>query len=269
VSGPASTPPPSTQPPSTQPPATQPPSTQPSVTQPPSTQPSATQPPSTQPPSAQPSATQPPSTQPPSAQPSATQPPPTQAIDWEARFREGTTRWERPALHPAFVDWQESGALAPCRILVPGAGRSTEPLALAEAGFAVTALDAAPTAVATQRARLERVHLQARVELADLFAWQPPEPFDAVYDQACLCALPPRLRPDYVARLHAWLRPGGRLFILFMQTGKPDGPPFDCPVATMRPLFDAMHWDWPAALSATLPHPSAVGTEQPAVLARR
>ncbi len=208
-------------------------------------------------------------TEPPSPQPPPTQPSPTQAIDWEGRFREGTTRWERPALHPAFVEWQERGALAPCRILVPGAGRSTEPLALAEAGFNVTVVDASPTAVATQRARLERVHLQARVELTDLFTWQPPTPFDAVYDQACLCALPPKLWPDYATRLHAWLRPGGRLFILFMQTGKSDGPPFHCDLTAMRTLFDAAHWDWPARVPEAMPHPAGVGAEHPMVLSRR
>jgi trans-aconitate methyltransferase len=195
-------------------------------------------------------------------------PPPTQAINWEERFREGTTRWERPALHPAFVDWQESRVLAPCNILVPGAGRSTEPMALAEAGFTVTVVDSAPTAVATQQARLERVHMTARVELADLFTWQPPAPFDAIYDQTCLCALPPKLWPDYVARLHGWLRPGGRLFILFMQTGKDGGPPFNCDLAAMRVLFDSAHWDWPDALSEMVPHSSGVGTEQPVVLSR-
>ena len=207
---------------------------------------------------------EPPPTPPASAQPSATQ-----AIDWEGRFREGTTRWERPALHPAFVEWQKNGTLAPCRILVPGAGRSTEPLALADAGFNVTVVDASPTAVATQRARLERMHLQVRVELADLFTWQPTTPFDAVYDQACLCALPPALWPDYAARLRSWLRPGGRLFILFMQTGKPDGPPFHCDVTAMRTLFDATHWDWPESVPEALPHPSGVGAEHPVVLARR
>jgi hypothetical protein len=217
----------------------------------------------------EPPQTQAPATPTPATLVPATPVPATQTIDWEERFREGTTRWERPALHPAFVDWQENGALAPCRILVPGAGRSTEPMALAEAGFNVTVVDASPTAIATQRARLERVHMTARVELADLFAWQPPTPFDAVYDQACLCKLPPKLWPDYAARLQSWLRPGGHLFILFMQTGKPDGPPFHCDVAAMCTLFDATHWDWPDTLSAIVPHPSGVGAEQPAVLRRR
>ena len=111
--------------------------------------------------------------------------------------------------------------------------------------------------------------MQARVELADLFTWQPPTPFDAVYDQACLCALPPTLWPDYAARLRSWLRPGGRLFILFMQTGKPDGPPFHCDITAMRTLFDATHWDWPEAVPEAMPHPAGVGAEHPVVLARR
>lgn len=228
------------------------------MSEPPPTRPTATQTVGTQP--VEPQTVEP--------QPVEAQPVATQAVDWEDRFREGTTRWERPALHPAFVDWQESGALTPCRILVPGAGRSTEPQALAEAGFAVTVVDAAPTAVATQKARLERLHMTARVELADLFSWQPQAPFDAVYDQACLCALPPSLWPDYVARLHTWLKPGGRLFILFMQTGKEGGPPFHCGMRTMRALFDPAHWAWPAALAPLVPHPSGVGTEQPVVLPR-
>ena len=230
---------------------------------------SATQAPVTQAPVMQASVTRAPLTEMPVTQMSATPQSATQAIDWEERFREGTTRWERPALHPAFLVWREAGLLAPCRILVPGAGRSTEPQALAEAGFSVTVVDASPTAIATQRARLERVHMSSAVELADLFAWQPLSLFDAVYDQACLCALPPKLWPDYTARLHGWLRPGGHLFILFMQTGKPDGPPFHCDVVAMRRLFDAERWDWPDSLPAIMPHPSGVGAEQPAVLRRR
>ena len=53
-----------------------------------------------------------------------------------------------------------------------------------------------------------------------------------------------------------------------MQTGKDGGPPFHCDVAAMRALFDATQWDWPEALSAMVPHPSGVGTEQPMVLSR-
>ena len=105
----------------------------------------------------------------------------TQAIDWESRYREGTAGWERHGLNPAFLAWRERGTLAPCRILVPGGGRSLEPLALAEAGFDVTVVDAAPSAIAIQRAHFERLKLPARAVQADLFAWDPDEPFDAIY----------------------------------------------------------------------------------------
>jgi methyl halide transferase len=192
----------------------------------------------------------------------------TQAIDWETRYREGTTGWERPGLNPAFLAWRESGELAPCRILIPGGGRSVEPVALADAGFDVTVVDAAASAVAAQRARLERLHVPAKVEQADLLDWTPAAPFDAIYDQTCLCALPQAVLPDYATRLHAWLRPRGTLFILFMQTGVVGGPPFHCDMDDMRLLFPATQWDWPDALPALVAH-SPGRVEQPAVLRSR
>jgi hypothetical protein len=99
--------------------------------------------------------------------------------------------------------------------------------------------------------------------MGDVTLWQPDAAFDATYDQTCLCALPPALWLAYEAQLRRWLRPCGRLFILFMLTGRDGGPPFDCPLPAMRSLFSA--WAWPDALPAPLPH--GLGTvEQPAVL---
>ena len=190
----------------------------------------------------------------------------TAALDWEARFRAERTPWERPSLNPAFVTWRASGALAPCRIMLPGAGRSGEPLALAREGFDITVVDLSPTAADVQRVRLQAAGLPGTVVQADLLEWQPSEPFDAVYDQTCLCALPPPILPDYVAQLHRWLRPGGRLFILFMQSEREGGPPFNCPIEAMQRLF-AMGWSWPDQLRERVPH--GTQTEQiPAILTR-
>ncbi len=181
---------------------------------------------------------------------------------WEDRFQEGNTPWEREGLNPAFLAWRNSGALSPCRILVPGAGRSPEPAALLQAGFDVVTLDLADSAVAVQGERLG----PSRALQGDVTSWTPDAPFDAVYDQTCLCALPPDLWPAYAARLRDWLRPGGQLFILFMQTTRDPGPPFNCPLPAMRALF--ADWDWPETLSDPVPHRFA-GLEQPAVLIRR
>lgn len=180
---------------------------------------------------------------------------------WETRFQEGRTPWERQGINPSFASWLASGELAPCRILIPGAGRSPEPAALLEAGFDVMALDLADSAVAFQAAALGA----GRAIQADVTTWMPDQLFDAIYDQTCLCALPPDLWPAYEARLRRWLRPGGRLFVLFMQTDRDGGPPFDCPLPAMRPLFSA--WTWPDTLADGVPH--GLGTvEQPAILVR-
>lgn len=191
---------------------------------------------------------------------------PTRALDWDARYRAERTPWERPTLNPAFLAWRASGALSPGRILLPGAGRSGEPLALARDGFDVTVVDSAPTPLAVQRARFEAAGLRAKLHQADLLEWTPEQPFDAVYDQTCLCALPVATWPQYAARLHGWLVPGGRLFILFMQTGSEGGPPFDCPPDAMRALF-AAGWQWPATVSAPVTHAAAT-SELPFVLRR-
>ena len=76
---------------------------------------------------------------------------------------------------------------------------------------------------------------------------------------------PSGLWVSYEAQLRRWLRPNGQLFILFMQTGKADGPPFDCPIPAMKTLFE--RWIWPVTLDEGLQH--GLGTiEQPVVLVR-
>lgn len=187
-----------------------------------------------------------------------------QVLNWEERYQAGTTGWERASLNPAFVAWRGSAELSPCRILLPGAGRSREPVELAAAGFTVTVVDVAPSAIAVQTERLAGKGL---VIQADLLSWDPDAPFDAIYDQTCLCALPPARLPDYEACLARWLRPGGGLFALFMQTGKEGGPPFDCPIPRMQQLFSPARWMWPETLPPRVPHHAPL-EEQPVILRR-
>jgi hypothetical protein len=181
---------------------------------------------------------------------------------WESRFHAGRTPWERGEANPALVAWRASGLLSPCRILVPGAGRSPEPKMLLADGFDVVTLDLAPSAVAAQVDWLGA----DRAVCGDVTTWPAISLFDAVYDQTCLCALPPPLWPAYEAQLRRWLRPGGALFMLFMQTGRDGGPPFDCPIPAMRTLFG--RWDWPVTLEEGFAHDIG-GIEQPVILTRR
>jgi SAM-dependent methyltransferase len=192
---------------------------------------------------------------------------PTQVLDWEQQYQTGRTGWERGAVNPALTGFLTDGALRPGHILIPGAGRSPEPRVLADAGFTVVTVDVSPSAVAAQQKLLAGT--SGRALLADLFAWRPEQPFDAIYDQACLCALPPALVPDYAARLAQWLRPGGVLVELFLQRDTEGGPPFHCDLARMREVFPDRDWLWPAATQAASPPRLAGYSDIPTALRRR
>ncbi len=194
---------------------------------------------------------------------------------WQARFASGQTSWDRGEVSPQLVAWLDGGALAPSRICVPGCGSGWEVAELARRGFDVTALDYAPRAVERARALLASVGLAARVEEADVLTWSPDRPFEAVYEQTCLCALHPDHWGAYAARLHAWLEPGGVRWALFMPApkagaaeGRVEGPPYHCDVHAMRAIFPGDAWDWPKPPYPRVPHPMGA-TELAVRLVRR
>lgn len=177
---------------------------------------------------------------------------------WEERYQAGQTGWDRGAISPALQKWLDDAALAPCEIIVPGCGRGHEVVELARRGFAVTALDIAPSPLASLRKALQDAGLEAKLLQEDVLHWQPPQPVDAVYEQTCLCALEPSTWPAYEQQLHRWLKPDGSLFALFMQTGKEGGPPYHCDMAQMDALFSRQRWRWLTQHLEEVPHPSGI-----------
>jgi SAM-dependent methyltransferase len=185
---------------------------------------------------------------------------------WQDRYANRQTGWDRGGASPQLTAWLDSGALRPCRIVVPGCGRGWEVAELAHRGFSVTALDYAEQAVAHTRALLEARGLQACVEQADVLTWKPDDVFDVVYEQTCLCALHPDRWFEYAAALRGWLPAGGRLYALFMQALKPEasqgfvqGPPYHCDIHAMRALFPATRWTWEKPPFPQVAHPNGFG----------
>lgn len=184
---------------------------------------------------------------------------------WEERFASGNTPWDRGASSPQLAAWLSSGALRPCRILVPGCGSGYEVVDLALAGFEVTGLDYADAAIARTRARLKEAAVDATLAQADALQWQADRPFDAVYEQTCLCALHPDDWRAYADQLHRWIAPGGRLFALFVQLLRPQGaegfvqgPPYHCDINAMRALLPESKWGWPKPPYARTAHPQGL-----------
>lgn len=200
---------------------------------------------------------------------SDTSPPP--SLDWERKFRDSDTPWERPGLHPAVDDWAPLLTASPgASLIIPGCGRAPELLHFARLGLDVTGADLSETAIRYQHDALAAASVSARLELGDVLAYRPADPVDFVYEQTFMCAIHPRLRESYEEALRAWLRPGGRLLALFMQKDDRGGPPYGCSLNAMRALFDPKHWDWPEYQEfRPHPHPSLNGKPELAGCIRR
>jgi len=173
---------------------------------------------------------------------------------WEQRYQDGETGWDRGAASPALQQWLAQDALKAGRILIPGCGRGHEVVELAGHGFDVTAVDIAPSACTHLNFELAEHACSAHVVCSDLFTFKSATAFDAIYEQTCLCAILPEQRQAYEQCLHHWLKPGGQLFALFMQTGAEGGPPFHCDVLAMHRLFPDTRWKWPDHEPLFIPH---------------
>jgi SAM-dependent methyltransferase len=128
------------------------------------------------------------------------------------------TPWDAGGVPPRLADWLRHRP-QPMRVLIPGAGTGYEATLFTERGHDVAAIDFSDAAVeAAQR----RGH---RVLKADFFRYAESG-FDLVYERAFLCALPPRLWPDWARRVSELVRPGGELAGFFYLDDNERGPPF-------------------------------------------
>lgn len=122
------------------------------------------------------------------------------------------------------------------RVLIPGCGSAYEAGYLAENGFDVLAIDFSPAAVELAKRNVPR--FGAFVRLADFFEFDYGKPYDVVYERAFLCALPPRMWPQYAARTAQLLRPNGELAGLFFLKETETGPPFGTTPEALHALLD-------------------------------
>lgn len=176
--------------------------------------------------------------------------------DWEQRYQQSETGWDRGETSANLLHWIDLGLLKPCRILIPGCGNGYEVLTLAELGFDVVAIDISPSPIANLAEKLKVRNLSAELIQADFFNWQPEYAFDAIYEQTSLCALSPEQWQAYEKCLYNWLKPNGKVFAQFMQSDQEGGPPFHCEVSDMLALFTAQRWQWSEQYETQVIHSS-------------
>lgn len=158
----------------------------------------------------------------------------TQPTYWNAKYHNGSAHWDLGQPTPVFAELLHSGRLMPGRMIVLGAGAGHDARLFAGHGFAVTAVDFAPGAVAAMRAADLTGALDIRQD--DIFHLPPTldGSFDYVLEYTCYCAIDPGQRAAYFDLVERLLKPGGAYVALaFPIVDRTGGPPFAVAPAEM------------------------------------
>lgn len=176
-------------------------------------------------------------------------------IDWDRRWKNGDTPWDKGAPAPPLLEYLGDGAaelFAATRVLVPGCGSGHDVRALAERGIGAVGVDISPNAVAAALGFPKAG--DERYECGDFLdpAWSPPAPVDAIWEHTCFCAIDPGMRDRYVWSAARLVPVGGHLVgVFFLDPWDPGeeeiGPPYgatpDEIVARFAPWFELAR-DW-------------------------
>ena len=162
--------------------------------------------------------------------------------DWNQRYVDKDTPWDKGAPSPALLEVIASGELpARSEVLVPGCGYGHDVPALADAGCKVTGLDISELALAS--ASLANGASGASYLLGDFFdpGLADAKRYDVIWEHTCFCAITPQQRDHYVDAAHHLLKPNGLLigvFFAFAQDPEGDGPPFKTNIKTIENHFE-------------------------------
>lgn len=159
--------------------------------------------------------------------------------NWDQAYQDNFTPWDKGAPSPPLVEWLSRNPLTG-RVLVPGCGLGHDVAYLASTGIDAVGLDISATAI--ERARIAHPGHAARFIQADLFEYTPEQPFDAIVEHTCLCAMPPEWRARYRDAAARLIKPGGLLVGIFFMNPDMDpgetGPPFGITDAELTALFE-------------------------------
>ncbi|HTL67038.1 MAG TPA: methyltransferase domain-containing protein [Lacunisphaera sp.] len=163
---------------------------------------------------------------------------------WNSRFQAGKTPWDFggvPAGLKKYLKHRPKGSnpAARPRVLIPGCGSGHEITTFAAAGFDVTALDMAATAVELAR-KNAGPELAPHVLKGNFFDHDfPAASFDVIYERTFLCSITPDRRPAYRDRVAQLLKYRGTLlgFFYYQPPVPADGPPFGFAWGSADELF--------------------------------
>jgi SAM-dependent methyltransferase len=155
---------------------------------------------------------------------------------WDDRYKQNETGWDLSGISPplkAYIDQLKNKDID---ILIPGCGNAYEAEYLNELGFnSVTLLDISPSLVNQLKIKLQD---KKGIDIIESDFFEHQNTYDLILEQTFFCALEPKLRPQYVAKMHQLLKPKGKLAgLLFQVEFERQGPPFGGDTTSYKELF--------------------------------
>lgn len=146
---------------------------------------------------------------------------------WENRWLQGQTGWDLGSIAPPLKRLADQLVNKDEKILIPGAGNGYEAEYLFQKGFNnVYVVDIADAPLRKLQTRVPDFPSSQLIN-CDFFDLKLNVEFDLIVEHTFFCALDPRLRSDYAAKVFELLKPGGVLSgLMFSFPLSEQGPPF-------------------------------------------
>ena len=156
---------------------------------------------------------------------------------WDARYKNNTAAWDIGYVSPPMKTYIDSLTNKELEILIPGCGNTYEAEYLLQLGFRhITVIDIAPAVVDKLQLKFAG-NACIQIVCGDFFTHAGQ--YDLILEQTFFCALPPAMRPRYVAKMHRLLKDDATLAGVLFNRSFVDGPPFGGSQQEYEALFNS------------------------------
>lgn len=156
---------------------------------------------------------------------------------WNKKYLDHTHTWDIGYVSTPLKEYIDQLTDNNISILIPGCGNAYEAQYLLDNNFTnITLVDISPVLVENLKEKLKDYPAdRLKIICGDFFDLD--EQFDLIIEQTFFCALDPKLREDYVAKMQSLLKPGGKLVGLMFNRSFDESPPFGGSKAEYEKLF--------------------------------